>query len=590
MTYPVDPFKQIEIPSIQTLPKGQKSKPEGPKSSQISQPDSFNSQSHLSCSGFIVHRTSLKASTDILPIAKQQAQVSIKTEDFLPTQDRTQPQKNPLQQQGLDLSNLIDENNSSQVKARNSNGDLVTVFTKDTNYAPFNRFIYSPQLSSDGKSVELYYPIEGRKFDVFASINIDDPKQITILAEDPNHDVRRVLRDPHTQEPLAYSYLDTGGDLSIKWKAIKPEFQEKLNKINSIIIANEGERKSSESISINEDGKWEVFVHYSNTPDRKYTLNLDQNNDFQILNIERSNKKLNPDQLVKSQAIKLKGAKGQDLTALITIPIGYESAKDLPVVVMPHGGPESHFYQRYDENVQFLVNRGFVVLQLNHSGSTGHGRELVEDIHQNFKLAAQDLISMTKDAIKKGIISPDSLSSFGHSFGAYSVAKANELEPELFSRSIIYNGPLMPWTKLGEYMLTTDRIPHEAEHLEPRQQHANLINFVTAQDGSDDIDFSKITTPTTFMYSSSDDNIVVPSFQELDSHVKSMPAYREMNEFQGQRHVFQDQSVAVSFFERVFEFLTRDLPQEGVRINEPVIPKENDPKIIDQGMRNEWRR
>lgn len=484
---------------------------------------------------------------------------------------------------------FIDDDMSSSVKARNSAGELVKVFSKDDNYAPLQRLIYEPRLSRDKKSIELYYPMEGRDHEVFASISIDDPSQVTILAEDPNHDIRRVLRDPKTDEPLAYAYLDTEGDLSVKWKAIKPEMEKKLQEIDELIIKEEGSRKSTEAIHINEDGTWDVFVHYSDTPDTKYTLTHSEEKGFQVKNIARANEKLSPKDLAQSQALRLMGAKGKELTALLTLPPGVESAKGLPVVVMPHGGPESHFYQRYDENVQFLANRGFAVLQLNHSGSTGHGRELIEDIHQNFQLAAKDTITMTQDAISQGLIDSKEVYSLGHSFGAYTVAKANELEPGLFKKSIVYNGPIMPWAELGKYMITTDRIENTEEDKVHRKKHQDLIAAVTNPDGSDDIDFSKITTPTSFMFSSSDNNIFVPKYSELESHLSTMPGYREMNEFANQPHVFIQQSAAAAFLERTAEFFSSELPDHGKTEKPKVEPSKKEASTYDQGFKDQWR-
>lgn len=46
-----------------------------------------------------------------------------------------------------------------------------------------------------------------------------------------------------------------------------------------------------------------------------------------------------------------------------------------PLVVNPHGGPRALDLQRFNYRVQFLLSRGYSVLQVNYRGSSGRGRE-----------------------------------------------------------------------------------------------------------------------------------------------------------------------------------------------------------------------
>ena len=55
-----------------------------------------------------------------------------------------------------------------------------------------------------------------------------------------------------------------------------------------------------------------------------------------------------------------------------------ETARQLPVVVNPHGGPWARDSWGYNPEVQFLANRGYAVLQMNFRGSTGYGRKFKE--------------------------------------------------------------------------------------------------------------------------------------------------------------------------------------------------------------------
>ena len=63
--------------------------------------------------------------------------------------------------------------------------------------------------------------------------------------------------------------------------------------------------------------------------------------------------------------------------ALITLPPGYtfETARNLPAVVLPHGGPQGRDYFGFDWWAQALASRGYVVIQPQFRGSGGFGQE-----------------------------------------------------------------------------------------------------------------------------------------------------------------------------------------------------------------------
>ena len=70
-----------------------------------------------------------------------------------------------------------------------------------------------------------------------------------------------------------------------------------------------------------------------------------------------------------------------------------KDAKNLPVVINPHGGPWARDGWGFDPEVQFLANRGYAVLQLNFRGSTGYGRAFWEKSFKQWGRTMQDDIS-----------------------------------------------------------------------------------------------------------------------------------------------------------------------------------------------------
>ena len=68
---------------------------------------------------------------------------------------------------------------------------------------------------------------------------------------------------------------------------------------------------------------------------------------------------------------------GLTIRGYLTLPKGV-AAKNLPVIVNPHGGPWARDSWGYNPEIQFLANRGYAVFQMNFRGSTGYGRKFWE--------------------------------------------------------------------------------------------------------------------------------------------------------------------------------------------------------------------
>lgn len=100
---------------------------------------------------------------------------------------------------------------------------------------------------------------------------------------------------------------------------------------------------------------------------------------------------------------------GLEIEGYLTLPVGktVHNAKNLPVVVNPHGGPWARDYWGFNPEAQFLANRGYAVLQMNFRGSTGFGRKFTEIAYGKWGQTMQDDITDGVNwLIGKGIADP----------------------------------------------------------------------------------------------------------------------------------------------------------------------------------------
>lgn len=127
----------------------------------------------------------------------------------------------------------------------------------------------------------------------------------------------------------------------------------------------------------------------------------------------------------------------------LTLPKGLtpETAKNLPTVINPHGGPWARDGWGFNPEVQFLANRGYAVFQMNFRGSTGYGKEFWEASFKEWGLTMQnDITDGTNWLIKKGIADPERIAIYGASYGGYATLMGLVKEPELYAAGVDYVG------------------------------------------------------------------------------------------------------------------------------------------------------
>ena len=134
---------------------------------------------------------------------------------------------------------------------------------------------------------------------------------------------------------------------------------------------------------------------------------------------------------------------GLTIEAYLSLPHPYtpETAKALPVVIHPHGGPWARDSWGYSAEVQFLCNRGYAVFQMNFRGSTGYGRKFLEASYKQWGQAMQDDITDGVNwLIQQGIADAKRVAIYGGSYGGYATLAGLCFTPDLYACGIDYVG------------------------------------------------------------------------------------------------------------------------------------------------------
>jgi dipeptidyl aminopeptidase/acylaminoacyl peptidase len=141
---------------------------------------------------------------------------------------------------------------------------------------------------------------------------------------------------------------------------------------------------------------------------------------------------LSENELGDMLVIKYKARDGTKITGYLTMPPG-KGDKNLPLVVMPHGGPELRDIVSFDPWAQMLANRGYAVLQPNFRGSGGYGKRFTEAGHRQWgRLMQDDITDGVKALIKDGTVNANRICIVGASYGGYAALAGGAFTPELY--------------------------------------------------------------------------------------------------------------------------------------------------------------
>jgi len=131
---------------------------------------------------------------------------------------------------------------------------------------------------------------------------------------------------------------------------------------------------------------------------------------------------------------------GLNIHAYLTLPPGKE-AKNLPTVILPHGGPEARDKLRFDWLAQFLASRGYAVLQPNFRGSSGYGWDFIKAGDGEWAKKVQyDVQDGVKKLIADGIADPKKTCIMGWSYGGYMALAGATFSPDLYACAISFAG------------------------------------------------------------------------------------------------------------------------------------------------------
>ncbi|HEX9171988.1 MAG TPA: prolyl oligopeptidase family serine peptidase, partial [Telluria sp.] len=188
------------------------------------------------------------------------------------------------------------------------------------------------------------------------------------------------------------------------------------------------------------EAPWVLVLSYSDAAPLTYNL---YNTKTGVLNkVGSAHPAINPLQMGRQQAVTYKAKDGLSIPALLTLPRGAGKGKNLPLVVLVHGGPwVPGSTWGWNPHSQFLASRGYAVLEPSFRGTTGLGQKHFRSSWKQWGLAMQDDVADgARWAIAQGIADPKRICIAGGSYGGYATLMGLANDPDLYKCGVNWIG------------------------------------------------------------------------------------------------------------------------------------------------------
>ena len=172
-------------------------------------------------------------------------------------------------------------------------------------------------------------------------------------------------------------------------------------------------------------------------------LVLVDGNTAEVTVVARIRRELPSEELGLGSQVTYPAREGLKIPAYLTVPPSITSSadiKNLPFVILPHGGPYARTAKRFDSFAQFFATRGFAVLQMNFRGSAGYGESFEDAGRTNWVTMQDDVEDGTKWVVEEGLADPDRICIAGWSYGGYAALIGAIKSPELYACAISMAG------------------------------------------------------------------------------------------------------------------------------------------------------
>ena len=381
-----------------------------------------------------------------------------------------------------------------------------------------------------------YKKLDGRS--ALYTIALDGTLKEELVFARPDVDVGELNRIGRRHRVVGVTYAD---ELS-HFHFLDPDFEKVLASVAKALPGRPGLHIVDSSM---DENVLLIFAGSDHDPGVYYLFDkkLRQLETFLVLRGELEGVKL-----ASVKPIQYQATDGTVIPGYLTLPPGVDTPKDLPAIVMPHGGPNARDYWRFDYLAQFYASRGYVVLQPNFRGSTGYGDDFFkQNGFRSWPTAIGDVLDAGKWLVAQGIANPDKLAIVGWSYGGYAALQSAVVDPSVFKAVVA----IAPVTDLPEL----------------KEQHRQWSDFLVVsreigegphvREGSPALNAAKIKVPVLLFHGEMDRNVPIRQSKEMADRLGAAGVPHELVTWPDLDHQLEDSAVRAEMLRKSDAFLRR---------------------------------
>jgi acetyl esterase/lipase len=237
---------------------------------------------------------------------------------------------------------------------------------------------------------------------------------------------------------------------------------------------------------------------------------------------------------------------GTMIPGYLTLPPGVTDPKDLPAIVMPHGGPSARDVWGFNWLAQFYASRGFAVLQPNFRGSTGYGDNWFQkNGFRSWPTAIGDVLDAGRWLIAQHIASPAKLAIVGWSYGGYAALQSAVVDPGLF-KAVVAIAPVTDLVALKESQRRSTDFNVVSEYIGEGPH---------VREGSPALNAAKIKVPVLLFHGELDRNVSILQSREMADRLTSAGVPNELQTWPDLDHQLEDSAVRAEMLRKSDAFL-----------------------------------
>ena len=417
---------------------------------------------------------------------------------------------------------------------------------------------FTEMINTDFK--ESFYPMfftfDNQRLYVASNLGRDklaaieyDPKSKAEIKELFVHDKYDINGVHYSRKRKVLTYIDYDS-----WKNefhfLDKEYEKIANKIFKELNAEE----ISVLSSTKEEDKF-IFVTSGDRAGVNYYI-YDTNGDkIDLLAITRP--WLKEDQLAEMKPVSYEARDGLLIEGYLTLPTGRE-AKNLPVVINPHGGPWARDNWGYNPEIQFLANRGYAVLQMNFRGSTGYGKEFwVKSFKEWGRKMQDDVSDGVQWLVDQGIADPNRIAIYGGSYGGYTTLAGLTITPEIYAAGIDYVGVSNLFTFMNTFPPYWE--PYRQMMYEMVGNPANEEDSLRMVETSPALNAEKIVAPLLIAQGANDPRVKKAESDQMVEALKARGIDVEYIVKDNEGHGFSNEENRFEFYRAMESFLAKHL-------------------------------